>query len=1216
MKNKLLLSIALFCGSFSFAQLGFNISNYSGCKPLKETFKIYSSPFGSNFYKWYFGTGDSASTGADSINYTYTQNGNFNPYVTAYDTTNHQMQFLGTSYYEGSINVNGSQMNTSGDSACVNEMVTAYIYPGNGSNNWDFGDGYTVSNQGEASHAYSSPGTYTISCAYYNYQCNKNDTVTKLVMVGTHVKPSANFYLNNNTGCPHDVFSFNPQNQNAVSYFWTFGDGGTSTQEQPTHSFDSIGHFPVTLTITSICGQNSSTDTVFISNHIYFPSYVGINVPPKACPGELVNFNNNITPIRQVWKFGNGDSSTAYNPSYAYPSLGTYTVTCKMTNGCGNDTVLSASIVIGRTGWSNNNNINYNVSPTSLCPGDIMNYNVNTAAKAYKWNFGDSDSSSTTQGNYSYSKLGLYTITLTLTNNCGVDTVITISPAITVTNGIDPILSHDGNNNNWGALMDSACVGDSTIFYAFQGAHYFYDFGDSTTTTKTYPYVLPGMGQVDLVKHAYHSVGTKKIKLTYYNRCDNSATDSLYVVIGVGQPVHGGIVKTGGPNTVYTACAPVPLIASGGNSFQWKFGDGDSLNTSQPAILHTYLKGGTFHVSLKVTNACGNFANYTDSVVVQGMSLNTTVTEVTCYGGADGGYKINVTAGTPPYAYSYNGGPSTFIDSASGLSAITYTVSVTDANSCITSTVININSPTAMVLTPSITQPSCKTKNGSVTVDVTGDTPGYSYMWSSKANTKTVSGLGAGIYTLTVTDSKGCTGVSLVTLNNSSAPILTVNPIVNLACSYSNNCSGSAMANASSGSFPYTYTWSSGSTKAQGTGLCVGSNYVTVTDHLGCQVFSDVEITQPSALLDTIMIQQIGCANANKGIATANVSGGTGVYTYSWSNGGTSATINDLAPASYVVTVTDANGCISVKTTTLPSAGMPAYVPICMVTVDTLSQHNVVLWEKPLTLSIDSFIIYRETTSNNYRQIGAQPYSALSQFVDTVQHKYFPYTGDPNGGTYRYKLQVRDTCGNYSSLSPYHNTIYITQGVGGSFSWFSYTIEGQPSPLPSLISYDLYRADSTTSKFVLINSVAGTQNTIADPNYLKYLHAKYYVATNWGISCTPTLRIKAAIIVNSSRSNIKNNDVLFTGTGALGSSFKFEVFPNPANDKLHINLPGNSSGYIAELLNMLGERVSFFQINGASADLELSGIASGVYYLKVYDTVNSIAGQQKVVVAK
>ena len=280
------------------------------------------------------------------------------------------------------------------------------------------------------------------------------------------------------------------------------------------------------------------------------------------------------------------------------------------------------------------------------------------------------------------------------------------------------------------------------------------------------------------------------------------------------------------------------------------------------------------------------------------------------------------------------------------------------------------------------------------------------------------------------------------------------------------------------------------------------------------------------------------------------------------------------------------------------------FVPnICMVTVDSiLAQNNIIAWDKTQfgTLA-DSIIIYREIGSNNYKPIGAVPSTALSMFTDTVKKKYFPNTGDPNSGTYRYKIGCRDTAGNYSVLSPYHNTIFITNN-SGTFLWAQlYTIEGSPNPVSN---YVLMKDDSSNGKWHAITSVAGTQQQAADPNYFAQSIASWRVETQWSINCPITIHKNPDVMtsnLNLSKSNI--NRAGGAGVSEIGSNISLQVYPNPTNGKFIVtieSLKGQVTDGVIEICNVYGEEVyRSSAIGRQSSVIDISDKADGIYFMKI-----------------
>ncbi|MBC7863889.1 MAG: hypothetical protein IAF38_13015, partial [Bacteroidia bacterium] len=164
----------------------------------------------------------------------------------------------------------------------------------------------------------------------------------------------------------------------------------------------------------------------------------------------------------------------------------------------------------------------------------------------------------------------------------------------------------------------------------------------------------------------------------------------------------------------------------------------------------------------------------------------------------------------------------------------------------------------------------------------------------------------------------------------------------------------------------------------------------------------------------------VSCNGGNNGTAVVSASGGNPPITFSWGTTPpqTTAAATGLYAGTNVVTITEGYGCVQTYSVTLTEPA-PDVVSICLVTVDSNSQHNIIMWDKTPFTDVDSFIIYREIATNNYQPIGAVHFDSLSQFVDTTETLYFPNTGNPNAGTYRYKIKAHTTCGGYTAISPY-----------------------------------------------------------------------------------------------------------------------------------------------------------------------------------------------------
>jgi uncharacterized repeat protein (TIGR01451 family) len=180
----------------------------------------------------------------------------------------------------------------------------------------------------------------------------------------------------------------------------------------------------------------------------------------------------------------------------------------------------------------------------------------------------------------------------------------------------------------------------------------------------------------------------------------------------------------------------------------------------------------------------------------------------------------------------------------------------------------------------------------------------YTYQWSNGPTTQSVSNLAPGSYTVTITDSKGCSVTASVNIINIPSPTASINK-VDPTCGFAN---GSASVTPSGGTPAYTYKWNTGATTASILSLNPGTYTVTVTDQTGCTVVKSIGLTNIEGPTISSTKVEPNCEKSN-GSITLTVSGGTAPFSYIWSNGATSKDLTNLAPGMYSVTVTDANGC-------------------------------------------------------------------------------------------------------------------------------------------------------------------------------------------------------------------------------------------------------------------------------------------------------------------
>jgi|GEM_PF-767588 len=334
----------------------------------------------------------------------------------------------------------------------------------------------------------------------------------------------------------------------------------------------------------------------------------------------------------------------------------------------------------------------------------------------------------------------------------------------------------------------------------------------------------------------------------------------------------------------------------------------------------TGLSGGIYMVTVSDCNGCTITGSYTISEATA-LTCSVASTNVNCAGGADGTATASVLGGTPPYSYLWNTGAVT--SGIVNLSAGTYTVTITDANSCTTTCSATLTAPATGIVSiaSNITNIVCNGEDtGAATYQTSGGSPPYTLDWSNGQQDLNVmpniqitnSSLSAGTYFITITDSNGCTLLKSFTLTENPALLAAVSNIMDPLCF--GESTGQATYTPSGGVPPYNYTWDSGESTMTATGLSAGFNFTTVSDALGCSKTYSLFLGQPPLLNCSAFSLPATCNGSSDGSVSTNVSGGTlnpgsMDYQYMWNTGQTTASLSNLTAGMYMVTVTDDNGC-------------------------------------------------------------------------------------------------------------------------------------------------------------------------------------------------------------------------------------------------------------------------------------------------------------------
>ncbi len=272
---------------------------------------------------------------------------------------------------------------------------------------------------------------------------------------------------------------------------------------------------------------------------------------------------------------------------------------------------------------------------------------------------------------------------------------------------------------------------------------------------------------------------------------------------------------------------------------------------------------------------------------------------------SDGAAASVVMGGAPPYTYLWSTGATT--STITGVPAGYYIITATDGLGCIKINYANITSLTPVNVTYTQTASQCTTATGSVTANVSGGTPPYTYLWYTSPQQTTVSAVNVppGMFNVLVTDAQGCVRSGTVSVAQNTTLAQSITATGNTGCTMPN---GTATLIPAGGVPPYQYQWSNGQTLSSCTQVA-GFIYGTVTDADGCHVTNCVTVPSIQTVNGTFSVQPASCKYVADGSISATASGGTPPYTYDWSNGSTSSSINGLLPGYYSVVISDAAGC-------------------------------------------------------------------------------------------------------------------------------------------------------------------------------------------------------------------------------------------------------------------------------------------------------------------
>jgi len=292
---------------------------------------------------------------------------------------------------------------------------------------WDFGDGTTSTDQ-NPTHTYSTAGNYTVSLTASN-KAGSNTVMESSYIVVTALKtPVASFSSDVATGyAPLSVAFTDTSTGTPTSWIWSFGDGASSTDKNPVHTYSKAGKYTVSLTVRNAAGSNAVTKSSYINiaNALMAP-VASFSASPTAGNTPLrVSFTDisTGTPISWNWNFGDGTSSTQKSPTHTYSAAGSYTVVLTVSNATGSNTVKKSNYIVANP--SKSPVAAFSASTDSGKAPLTVRFNDQSTGSptSWKWDFGDKIYSTAKNPVHKYSKKGNYTVSLTVKNTAGSNTL-------------------------------------------------------------------------------------------------------------------------------------------------------------------------------------------------------------------------------------------------------------------------------------------------------------------------------------------------------------------------------------------------------------------------------------------------------------------------------------------------------------------------------------------------------------------------------------------------------------------------------------------------------------------------------------------------------------------------------------------------------------------------------------------------------------------------
>ena len=575
---------------------------------------------------------------------------------------------------------------------------------------------------------------------------------------------------------------------NPTSWQWDFGDGSTSTAQNPSHMYSTAGFRKVTLIATCNVGSKKSVKTITI-----MPEGVAsfVHSPTTPGPGQTVQFADTSSgnPTSWQWDFGDGAKSTTKNPSHVYQKAASYTVALISSDSSGSkqgsDTIIVASMSVLSS--------SFNYSPALPSAGQIVQFTDTSAGTptSWQWNFGDGSTSTAQNPSHSYATAGSKTVTLAATNASGSNSsnrTVTVVVALAASFSYSPASPAAGQSVQF---MDTS-TGNASSWQ--------WSFGDGGTSTSQNP------------SHTYATAGSKTVTLTVTN---SSGSNTTTLAVTVAAVLAASFSYSPASPTIGQSVQFTDTSTGSASSWQWSFGDGGTSTSRNPS--HTYATAGSKTVTLTVTNTSGSSSTTKTLTVTAALAASFTFSPASPTIGRSVQFMDTSTGSPTHWQWDFNDGATSTAQNPSHTfsSAGSYAVVLTVSNGTATSNVSQIiNVLPSSVLAASFTySPASPVEGHAVQFTDTSTGSPTSWQWdfgdggtsTAQNPSHTFASVSSYTVTLAVSNSSGSDSLSkIVNVSLSSAIIVTNPTYANVSAAVAQAVDGGTIELQSTG----TYTWS------------------------------------------------------------------------------------------------------------------------------------------------------------------------------------------------------------------------------------------------------------------------------------------------------------------------------------------------------------------------------------------------------------------------